>query len=108
MSRRDDQIAAFRAGDLRTEARVMTEPVEVADEVKVGRSLRLPVSVFGELSAYAQARGVPWSSLAREWIVAGLAAAKAAEGIEPDPAADLREILDKARHALTALSRQAA
>ena len=48
------------------------EPVELpprpGDTVMVVRSLRLPVDLDKRLKAAAEARGVPMSTLVREWI----------------------------------------
>ena len=48
------------------------EPVELpprpADTVMVVRSLRLPLDLDKRLKAAAEARGVPTSTLVREWI----------------------------------------
>jgi predicted DNA-binding protein len=49
-----------------------TEPAELpprsGDTVMVVRSLRLPVELDKRLKAAAEARGVPMSTLVREWI----------------------------------------
>ncbi len=49
-------------------------PPRPGDEVMVVRSLRLPLDLDRRLKVAAQARGVPMSTLVREWIELELAA----------------------------------
>jgi len=79
------------------------EPVELppADApVTVVRPVRLPYELDALVRALAEARGVPMSTLIREWISAGLAAA----GQAPDPVTEIRRGLDTAQRALDALT----
>ena len=79
------------------------EPVELPPPdapVTVVRPVRLPFEMDALVRALAEARGVSISTLIREWIVAGLAAA----GQASDPATELRHSLDTALRALDALT----
>jgi hypothetical protein len=100
MSKLSEQIEAYQAGAFDSNPRPLIEDISVPDDVMVGRSLRLPGAVFDDLFDYAKAHNVPWSALARDWITKGLAAARAADGTEPDPAVDLHNIINHATHAL--------
>jgi predicted DNA-binding protein len=80
-----------------------TEPVDVppADApVTVVRPVRLPYELDALVRALAEARGVPMSTLIREWISSGLTAA----GQAPDPVTEIRRGLDTAQRALDALT----
>jgi hypothetical protein len=103
-----DKIDRYRRGDIQTDARVNTEPIEVAPEVMVSRSLRLPTDVFEELVALASARGVAWSTLVRQWVVEGIVAAKQAAGAELDPAIELQHGVAMITHAANRLQQRAA
>ncbi|WP_432831388.1 hypothetical protein [Dactylosporangium sp. CA-092794] len=103
-----DTIDRYRRGDLETQARVNTEPIEVAAEVMVSRSLRLPTDVFEELAALASERGVAWSTLVRQWVVDGILAAKQAAGADVDPAIELQRGVAMITHAAGRLQQRAA
>lgn len=78
-------------------------PVELPPSnapVTVVRPVRLPFELDALVRALADARGVSMSTLIREWIAAGLAAA----GQAPDPVSELRHSLDSAQRALDALT----
>jgi hypothetical protein len=70
--------------------------------VTVVRPVRLPYELDALVRALAEARGVPMSTLIREWISAGLTAA----GQAPDPVTELKRGLDTAQRALDALTAQ--
>ncbi|GEM_PF-3090405 len=64
----------------------------------VVRPVRLPYELDALVKALAEARGVSMSTLIRDWIAAGVAAA----GQAPDPVTELRRGLDMAQRALDA------
>jgi hypothetical protein len=103
-----DKIARYRSGDLATEARISTEPIEVLPEVMVSRSLRLPTDVFEELVELAAGHGVAWSTLVRQWVVDGIATAKERAGESIDPAIELQRGVEMITHAATRLRQRAA
>jgi hypothetical protein len=103
-----DKIGRYRRGEIETNARVNTEPIEIAPEVMVSRSLRLPTDVFEELVALASAHGVAWSTLVRQWVVDGIVAAKQATGVEVDPAIELQRGVAMITHAASRLQQRAA
>ncbi|NJC71289.1 hypothetical protein HC031_16435 [Planosporangium thailandense] len=68
------------------EPRLTTERFDVSDDVMVGKSVRVPMSLVKRIEAVAEANGSDWSKTIRRWIEEGLARD---EGVEPDPAAEL-------------------
>jgi predicted DNA-binding protein len=70
-------------------------PVPDAD-VMVVRSLRLPLALETRARAVATARGVPYTTLIREWII---------DGLERDEAGDKRDAVTELRRIATAASR---
>jgi hypothetical protein len=70
-------------------------------EVMVVRSIRLPVDLELRAKAMADARGVPYSALIRDWIADGLERAEAGE--KRDPVTELHRIADAAQRALRVL-----
>ena len=72
-------------------------------DVKIGKSLRVPLAMFGEISAVADRRRMSWSALVREWIAEGLAR-EADEAT--DPVVELHHHLDAATRALRVLEGQ--
>jgi len=103
-----DKIARYRSGELDTAARANTEPIEVLPEVMVSRSLRLPTNVFDELTAIAADRGIAWSTLVRQWVIEGIAAARAHAGQPLDPAIELQRGVEMITHAASRLQQRAA
>ena len=103
-----DKIDRYRRGELETQPRINIEPIEVAAEVMVSRSLRLPTDVFQELTTLASERGVAWSTLVRQWVVDGIVAAKQATGADLDPAIELQRGVAMITHAATRLQQRAA
>lgn len=91
----------------RGEPQVSHEPIELAGhpdgDMKIGKSLRVPLAMFEQISAVAGRRRMSWSALVREWIVEGLA--RDADG-EGDPVVELHQHLDAATRALRALEGQ--
>lgn len=71
-------------------------------DVKIGKSLRVPLPMFTEISAVAERRRMSWSALVRGWIAEGLARDREA-GAEVDPVIELHHHLDAATRALRAL-----
>ena len=71
--------------------------------ISVVRPVRLPYELDALVKALAGARGVSMSTLIRDWIAAGLAAA----GQTPDPVTELRRGLDTAQRALDTLAARA-
>jgi hypothetical protein len=67
-----------------------SEQIENHTEVMVSRSLRLPSDVFDELTAIAAEQGIAWSTLIRQWVIDGIAAARTEAGQEVDPAIELQ------------------
>jgi hypothetical protein len=103
-----DKIARYRSGELDTTARANTEPIEVLPEVMVSRSLRLPTEVFDELTALAADQGIAWSTLVRQWVIDGIAAARERAGQPLDPAVELQRGVEMITHAATRLRQRAA
>jgi len=85
---------------------VSHEPIAAAGhpdgDVKVGKSLRVPLAVFNEINTVAQRRCMSWSALVREWINDGLAHDRATAG-NVDPVLELHHHLDAATRALRAI-----
>lgn len=84
-----------------TEAELLAKLPPADAPVTVVRPVRLPFELDALVKALAEARGVSMSTLIREWIAAGIAAA----GRAPDPVTELRRGLDTAQRALDALTR---
>jgi len=103
-----DKIALYRRGELDTTARANTEPIEVLPEVMVSRSLRLPTDVFDELTALAADQGIAWSTLVRQWVIDGIAAAREHAGQPVDPAIELQRGVEMITHAASRLRHRAA
>jgi len=72
-------------------------------DVKIGKSLRVPMAMFAQISAVADRRRMSWSALVRQWIVEGLERSGEAE---VDPVVELHHHLDAATRALRALERR--
>lgn len=102
------KITRYRDGKLDTAARANTEPIEVLPEVMVSRSLRLPTDVFDELTALAADQGIAWSTLVRQWVIDGIAAARAHAGRSLDPAIELQRGVEMITHAASLLRQRAA
>jgi hypothetical protein len=103
-----NKLERYRRGELDTDARVTTEPIEVLPEVMVSRSLRLPTDVFEQLVALAAEQGVAWSTLVRQWVIDGLVAAKQAAGTDVDPVIELQRGVAMITHAAGRLQQRAA
>jgi hypothetical protein len=69
-------------------------------DMKIGKSLRLPVVMFAQISAVAERRRTSWSALVRQWIAEGLT--RDSE-VDPDPVVELHHHLAAAARALRAL-----
>jgi hypothetical protein len=81
------------------------QPVGHPDgEVKIGKSLRVPLAMFEQISTVAERRHMSWSALVREWIAEGLARDDTGDNI--DPVVELHRHLDAATRALRALEGQ--
>jgi hypothetical protein len=102
----EDLLARRLAGEEvgRGEPRASDEPIQPAGhadgDVKIGKSLRVPLAMFAEISAVAERRRMSWSALVRQWIAEGLAHDN--EG-EVDPVVELHRHLDGAARALRQL-----
>jgi hypothetical protein len=71
--------------------------------MKIGKSLRVPLAMFEQISAVAERRRMSWSALVRKWIAERLA--REDDG-EVDPVDELHHHLDAATQALRALEGQ--
>lgn len=102
----EDLLARRLAGEdvARGKPRISYEPIQPAShpegDVKIGKSLRVPLAMFGEISAVAARRRMSWSALVRQWIAEGLARDAAAD---TDPVVELHHHLDAAARALRTL-----
>lgn len=103
-----DKITRYRNGDLVTSARANTQPIDVAPEIMVSRSLRLPTDVFDELTALANDQGIAWSTLVRQWVIDGITAAREHAGEHVDPAIELQRGVEMITHAANRLRHRAA
>jgi predicted DNA-binding protein len=95
---------AFARGDVRLDfaaAGTVDLPPTPEGEVMVVRSIRLPVDLEVRAKGIAEARGVPYSVLIRDWISEGLERAEAGE--QRDPVTELHRIADAAQRALRVL-----
>jgi predicted DNA-binding protein len=95
---------AFARGDVTLDfaaAGTVEMPPTPEGEVMVVRSIRLPVDLEVRAKGVAEARGVPYSALIRDWISEGLEQAEAGE--QRDPVTELHRIADAADRALRAL-----
>ena len=105
----EDLLARRLAGEdvARGKARVSREPIQPTGhpdgDMKIGKSLRVPLTMFAQISAVAQRRRMSWSALVRLWIAEGLA--RDAE-TGADPVVELHHHLDAATRALHALEGQ--
>lgn len=111
MSHNEDLLARRLAGEDvgRGQPRVSREPIQPAGhpdgEMKIGKSLRVPLAMFEQISAAAQRRRMSWSALVREWIADGLAREADGDG-EGDPVVQLHHHLHAATRALQAIEGQ--
>jgi hypothetical protein len=102
----EDLLARRLAGEDvgRGTPRISYEPIEPVGhpdgDVKIGKSLRVPMAMFTEISEVAERRRMSWSALVREWIAEGLAG-EADTAV--DPVVRLHHHLDGAARALRAL-----
>jgi hypothetical protein len=91
----------------RAEPRISYEPIQPAGhpdgDMKIGKSLRVPLAMFEQISAVAERRRMSWSALVREWIAEGLARDT---DRDVDPVVELHHHLDAATRALQALEGQ--
>lgn len=105
----EDLVAGRLAGEDVAEGQpqVSYEPIRPAGhsdgDVKIGKSLRVPMAMFAQISAVAEHRRMSWSALVREWIAEGLA--RSAEA-EVDPEVELHHRLDAATRTLRTLEGQ--
>lgn len=105
----EDLLARRLAGEdvARGEPQISYEPIRPTGhpdgDMKIGKSLRVPLAMFAQISAVAKQRRMSWSALVRQWIAEGLA--RAAEA-EVDPVVELHHHLDAATRALRALEGQ--
>ncbi|MBO0867046.1 MAG: hypothetical protein J2P15_00635 [Micromonosporaceae bacterium] len=88
-------------------ARVSHEAIAPAGrpdgDMKIGKSLRVPLAMFAQIDEAAQRRRMSWSALVRLWIAEGLA--RDAE-TAADPVVELHHHLDAATRALRELEGQ--
>jgi hypothetical protein len=102
----EDLLSRRLAGDdvARGEPQISYEPIQPSNhpdgEMKIGKSLRVPLAMFTQISAVAERRKMSWSALVREWITDGLARDADADA---DPVVELHHHLDAATRALRAL-----
>jgi hypothetical protein len=102
----EDLLSRRLAGEnvARGEPEISYEPIQPAGhpdgDMKIGKSLRVPLAMFTQISAVAERRKISWSALVREWIAEGLA--REAES-DVDPVVELHHHLDAATRALRAL-----
>ena len=102
----DDLLARRLAGEdvASGEPRISHEPIRPAGhpdgDMKIGKSLRIPMVMFAEISTVAERRRMSWSALVRQWIVEGLARDSETA---VDPVVELHHHLDAATRALRAL-----
>lgn len=107
LNKREDLLARRLAGeDVATgELEATAEPIEPAGhpdgDVKIGKSLRVPYTVFERVAAVAERRGMSWSALVRQWLLEGLDREEA--GVTVDPVTELQRHLDAANQALRSL-----
>jgi hypothetical protein len=97
------KVSQWLASTDLTGLREASQPIDLppADApVTVVRPVRLPFEMDALVRALAEARGLSMSTLIREWIATGLAAA----GQAPDPVTELRHSLDSAQRALDVLT----
>ncbi len=105
----DDLVARRLAGEdvAHGDPQVSNEPIRPGGhpdgDVKIGKSLRVPMAMFAQISSVAEQRRMSWSALVREWIAEGLA--RSAEA-EVDPVVELHHHLDAATRALRTLEGQ--
>jgi len=102
----EDLLARRLAGEdvARGKPQVSFDPIQPVGhpdgDMKIGKSLRVPMSMFAQINAIAEQRRMSWSALVREWIAEGLA--RDADG-DVDPVVELHPHLDAATRALRAL-----
>jgi hypothetical protein len=102
----EDLLARRLGGEdvARDEPRVSYDPIQPAGhpdgDMKIGKSLRVPLAMFGQISSVAARRRMSWSALVREWISEGLA--RDTDGTA-DPVVELHHHLNAATRALQAL-----
>ena len=105
----EDVLGRRLAGEdvARGEPQISNEPIHPAGhpdgDVKIGKSLRVPLAMFAQISAVAEQRRMSWSALVRQWIAEGLARDVEADA---DPVVELHHHLDAATRALRALEGQ--
>ena len=105
----EDLLARRLAGEdvARGEPQVSFDPIQPVGhpdgDMKIGKSLRVPLAMFAQISAVAERRKMSWSALVRQWIADGLA--RDAEA-DVDPVVELHHHLDAAARALRALEVQ--
>ena len=106
---KENLLARRLAGEdvARGEPQVSYEPIQPVGhpdgDVKIGKSLRVPLVMFEQISSVAQRRRMSWSALVREWIAEGLAGETDAD---VDPVVELHHHLDAATRALRTLEGQ--
>lgn len=105
----EDLLARRLAGEdvTREKAQISYEPIQPAGhpegDMKIGKSLRVPLAMFAEISTVAARRRMSWSALVRQWIAEGLARDALAD---TDPVDELHHHLDAATRALRTLEGQ--
>jgi hypothetical protein len=108
-SKHEDLLARRLAGEDVTQGtpQVSNESIPPAGhaegDMKIGKSLRVPVAMFAQINEIAEQRRMSWSALVRQWIAEGLA--REAEG-KVDPVVELHHHLDAATRALRTLEGQ--
>jgi hypothetical protein len=93
-----DAAKAVAAGDLVIDwsAPPVTLPPPAEGDAMVVRTLRMPLALELRVRALAEARGVPVTTLMREFIADSTTAAEDATGTPRDPVAELHRIADAA------------
>lgn len=105
----EELLARRLAGEdvARGEPQISYEPIRPAGhpdgDMKIGKSLRVPMAMFAQISAVAERRRMSWSALVRDWIAEGLARDTEADA---DPVVELHHHLDAAARALRAIEGQ--
>ena len=105
----EDLLARRLAGEdvARGEPEISHEPMQPAGhpdgDVKIGKSLRVPMAMFVQINAVAERRRMSWSALVRQWIVDGIERDTEAD---IDPVVEIHHHLDAATRALRALERR--
>jgi len=108
-SHTEDLLARRLAGQDTTQAQpqISHEPIQPVGhpdgDMKIGKSLRVPLAMFTQITQIAEQRRMSWSALVRQWIAEGLARDT---DTTTDPVVELHHHLDAATRALHTLEHQ--